>query len=58
MSIIDEHIRECLGGMVKRSITGERPHEEPDRVASQRGAFPTVLGCNNGPELSCSAMGD
>jgi hypothetical protein len=55
VSIIDEHTREYLGGMVERSITGEHLIDELDRVAAQRVAYPTVLRCDNGPELSCSA---
>ena len=58
VSIIDEHTRECLGGMVERSITGEDLIAELDRLAAQRGAFPAVLWCDNGPELACSAMAD
>ena len=49
VSIIDEHTRECLGGMVERSITGEDLIAELDRLAAQRGAFPAVLRCDNGP---------
>jgi len=33
VSMIDEHTRECLGGMVERSITGNHLIEELDRVA-------------------------
>jgi putative transposase len=58
VSIIDEHTRECLGRMVERNITGEHLTAELDRLAAQRGAFPTVLRCDNGPELACSAMAD
>jgi putative transposase len=58
VSIIDEHTRECPGGMVERSITGEDLIAELDRLAAQRGAFPAVLWCDNGPELACSAMAD
>ena len=58
VSIIDEHTRECLGGMVERSITGEHLTEELDRLASQRGTLPAVLRCDNGPELACSAMAE
>jgi putative transposase len=43
VSIIDEHTRECLGGMVERSITGEHLIGELDRVAAARGTFATVL---------------
>jgi putative transposase len=57
-SIIDEHTRECLGGMVERSITGGHLIDELDRVAAHRGAHPGVLRCDNGPELACSAMTD
>ncbi|ACC38561.1 transposase, ISMyma01_aa2 [Mycobacterium marinum M] len=58
VSIIDEHTRECLGGMVERSITGDHLTEELGRIAAGRGALPAVLRCDNGPELACSAMAD
>ncbi|MDT5015785.1 MAG: putative transposase [Mycobacterium sp.] len=44
------------GGMVERSITGEHLIAELDRLAAQRGIYPAVLRCDNGPELACSAM--
>ena len=56
MSIIDEHTRECLGGMVERSITGDHLIDELDRVAAERRAYPAVLRCDNGTELDCGAM--
>ncbi len=39
VSIIDEHTRECLGGMVERSITGEHLIDELDRLATDRGTL-------------------
>ena len=57
VSIVDEHTRECLGGLVDRSITGDRLIDELDRLALQRG-YPRVLRCDNGPELACEAMTD
>ena len=57
-SIIDEHTRECFGGMVERSITADHLIDELDRVGGHRGAHPGVLRCDNGPELACSAMAD
>ena len=57
VSIVDEHTRECLGGLVDRSITGEDLIEELDRLAGQRG-YPAVLRCDNGPELACTAIAD
>jgi putative transposase len=56
VSIVDEHTRECLGGMVERSITSEHLISELNRLAALRGAFPAVLRCDNGPELACGAM--
>jgi hypothetical protein len=44
--------------MVERSITGEDLIAELDRLAVGPGAYPTVLRCDNGPELACTAMAD
>ncbi len=56
VSIVDEHTRECLGGLVERSITAENLLAELDRIAAERGAYSAVLRCDNGPELACGAM--
>jgi putative transposase len=57
VSVIDEHTRECLGGLVERSITADELIGELDRLTAQRG-HPAVLRCDNGPELACAAMAD
>jgi transposase InsO family protein len=57
VSIVDEHTRECLGGLVDRSITSDKLIDELDRLAADRG-YPAVLRCDNGPELACTAMAD
>jgi hypothetical protein len=57
VSIVDEHTRECLGGLVEREITGRHLIDELDRLAVDRG-YPAVLRCDNGPELACAAMTD
>ena len=57
VSILDEHTRECLGGLVDRSITADVLIDELDRLATGRG-YPSVLRCDNGPELACDAMAD
>jgi putative transposase len=41
-SAVDEHTRECLGGMVERSITVERLAAELDRIVAEQG---TGRGC-------------
>jgi transposase InsO family protein len=56
-TVVDEHTRECLGGLVERNITGDVLIDELDRLAQQRG-YPSVLRCDNGPELACAAMAD
>jgi transposase InsO family protein len=56
-SIVDEHTRECLGGLVERNITGDVLIDELDRIAAMR-SYPAVLRCDNGAELACQAMAD
>ncbi|MBB5891401.1 transposase InsO family protein [Kutzneria kofuensis] len=55
VSIVDEHTRECLGGLVARSITSDDLIDELDRIAGGRG-YPAALRSDNGPELACQAM--
>jgi Integrase core domain len=57
VSIVDEHTRECLGGLVERNIIGRHLIDELDRLAGDRG-YPAVLRCDNGPELACAAIAD
>ena len=57
VSIVDEHTRECLGGLVDRSLTGDDLTDELDRIVRLRG-YPAVLRCDNGPELACAAMAE
>jgi putative transposase len=55
VSIIDEHTRECLGGMVERNITGEDLINELERIAVDRDTYPVVLRCDNGPEFATAS---
>src|SRR3954452_13406322 len=45
-SIVDEHTRECLGGLVARGITADALIDALDRIAVQRG-YPQVLRSDN-----------
>jgi len=45
---VDEHTRECIGGLVDRNITSDDLIAELDRLAVGRG-YPAVLRCDNGP---------
>lgn len=56
VSIVDEHTRECLAGMVERSITGEHLIAELDQLAVQHGTYPGCCGATMPPELACSAI--
>jgi hypothetical protein len=51
LSAVDEHTRECLGGLVERSITAERLANELDVIVADRGVAPRVLRLDNGPEM-------
>lgn len=55
LSIVDEHTRECLGGIVDYSITGLDIAEQLDLLAIERGA-PKALRMDNGPELISTAL--
>ena len=57
VSIVDEHTRECLGGLVEHCVTADDLIDELDRLAAHRG-YPAVLRCDNGPELACAALAD
>jgi transposase InsO family protein len=49
-SIVDEHTRECVGGLVGRSITADRLVDELDRIVAVRGVT-GVLRCDSGLEF-------
>ena len=57
LSIVDEHTRECLGGLVEYSITGLDLAEELDVLALDRG-MPKALRMDNGPEMISKALAD
>jgi hypothetical protein len=57
VSTVEEHTRECLGGRVDRSITGEDLVDELHNPAAQHG-YPTAPRRANSPDLACTAMGD
>jgi len=56
-TVVDEHTRECLGGLVQRSITGKALKDHLDALVAQRGA-PQVIRCDNGPELISQTLAD
>ncbi|WP_144933198.1 IS3-like element ISAar43 family transposase [Kocuria marina] len=56
-SIVDEHTRECIGGLVERSITADRLTAHLEDLVAVRGA-PAVFRSDNGPEFISDAMAD
>lgn len=59
LSVVDEHTRECLGGLVERSITGEVLATELNRITATRGGGgggPAVLRLDNEPEMIAAAL--
>jgi len=57
-SIVDEHTRESLGGLVERRVDAAALVAELDRLTAARGTAPTVLRCDNGPEFVSAAPAD
>jgi putative transposase len=57
LSIVDEHTRECLGGLVDYSITGLDLAEQLDMLALERG-MPRALRMENGQELVSKALAE
>ena len=55
LSIVDEHTRECIGGMVERSITAEKVIDHLDALIASRGR-PAVLRSDNGPKFFSAAL--
>ena len=59
LSVVDEHTRECLGGLVERSITGEVLATELNQITATRGGGgPAVLRLDNGPEMIAAALAE
>lgn len=56
-SIVDEHTRVCLGGLVERSITADRLTDHLDDLVKLHGP-PAVLRSDNGPEFISQAIAD
>ncbi|WP_404443602.1 IS3 family transposase [Microbacterium marinum] len=56
-SIVDEHTRECIGGLTERSITADRLTAHLEDLVAVRGA-PAVLRSDNGPEFISDVMAD
>jgi putative transposase len=59
LSVVDEHTRECFGGLVERSITGDVLATELNRITATRGrGGPAVLRLDNGPEMIAAALAE
>jgi transposase InsO family protein len=56
-SIVDEHTRECIGGLVDRSITAEKLTAHLEDLVAVRGA-PAVLRSDNRPDFISEAIAD
>src|SRR5699024_12870245 len=54
-SIVHQSTRECIGGLVERSITADRFIVQLEELIVQRGA-PVVLRSDNGPEFISQAV--
>ena len=57
-SVVDEHTRESLCGLVERGIDADALVAGLDTIVAQRGTAPAVLRCDNGPEPISAALAD
>ncbi len=55
LNIVDDFSRECVGQLVDVSISGARMTRYLEEVCSRRGQ-PSIIVCDNGPELTRKAM--
>lgn len=58
LSVLDEHTRENLGGLVERNITSSALADELDRLVGLRGTAPRALRLDNGPEMIAATLAD
>lgn len=56
LNVVDDATRECLAIEVDTSLSGERTARVLDRVAGRRGAYPSRLTLDNGPECTSKAL--
>lgn len=54
-SIVDEHTRECIGGLVERSITGDKLTDHLEHLVTKPAA-PKVLRSDNSPAFISQAV--
>jgi hypothetical protein len=58
LNIVDEHTREALTIEVDRSIDADHTVAVLDRLVVERGTAPRFIRCDNGPELTATALRD
>jgi len=56
LNVVDDATRECLAIEVDTSLSGERTARVLDRVAEKRGAYPSRIILDNGPECTSKAL--
>jgi len=58
LHVVDEHTRESLADIVAHAIDADATVDVLDKVAADRGRYPTFIRCDNGPELTANAVKD
>lgn len=58
LHVVDEHTRESLADVVAYSIDADATVDVLDKVAADRGRYPTFIRSDNGPELTANALKD
>lgn len=56
LNVVDDATRECLAIEVDTSLSGRRTGRVLDRIARRRGAYPSRVVLDNGPECTSKAL--
>jgi putative transposase len=56
--VVDEFTREALAMEAERSIDADHVVDVLDRIVRERGGYPQFVRCDNGPEMTSSALRD
>jgi putative transposase len=58
LHVVDEFTRESLADLVDHSIDADAPWLPSKKIVGRRGSHPDFIRCDNGPELTATALRD
>ncbi len=58
LHVVDEHTREALADVVAHHLDADATVDVLEKIAADRGRYPSFMRCDNGPELTAHALKD